>query len=302
MDFRQLESFLRVAELGSFTRAAATLDVPQPSLSRHVRLLEVELREHLLLRTGRGVELTEAGKCLQAHGTAIVEATRLARQELRALRGKLMGKVALGIPTRIALLITPTLVRNFHAAFPEASIAISEGMSTALREDLLIGRIEMALLVDPPATPKLEFIKLFREDMVLCGVPQPRLPLPARLPARELSKYPLIAPSMPNAIRSLVESTCHSRGISLRFVAEVNSVQSMLDLALDRQGFTILPRSAIDPRIHSGISASLISAPRIRNQVVLAYSKQRLLSRLGNATFDLLRSQDFNALLGSVSC
>src|SRR5213082_2706555 len=54
MDLKQLEYFVRVAELGSFTRAAAELDVAQPALSRQVRLLEVELRQALLLRNGRG--------------------------------------------------------------------------------------------------------------------------------------------------------------------------------------------------------------------------------------------------------
>ena len=64
MDLKQIESFVRVAELGSFTRAAIALGVQQPLLSRHVRQLEVELRQNLLDRNGRGVTLTEAGRAL----------------------------------------------------------------------------------------------------------------------------------------------------------------------------------------------------------------------------------------------
>ena len=64
MDLKQLEYFVRVAELGSFTRAAVALDVAQPALSRQVRLLEVELRQNLLTRNGRGAAPTEAGKLL----------------------------------------------------------------------------------------------------------------------------------------------------------------------------------------------------------------------------------------------
>ena len=60
MDLKQLEYFVRVAELGSFTRAAGVLNIAQPALSRQVRLLEVELRQNLLLRNGRGVTMTEA--------------------------------------------------------------------------------------------------------------------------------------------------------------------------------------------------------------------------------------------------
>ena len=72
MDLKQLEYFVRVAELGSFTRASSVLDIAQPALSRQVRLLEVELRQNLLLRNGRGVTTTEAGKLLLEHGRGIL--------------------------------------------------------------------------------------------------------------------------------------------------------------------------------------------------------------------------------------
>ena len=67
MNFKQLEYFVHVAELGSFSKAAIELDVAQPALSRQVRLLETDLRVTLLQRTGRGVLLTEAGKRLYDH-------------------------------------------------------------------------------------------------------------------------------------------------------------------------------------------------------------------------------------------
>ena len=64
MDLKQIEYFVRVAELGSFTRASSALNIAQPALSRQVRLLEVELRQHLFVRNGRGVVTTEAGNLL----------------------------------------------------------------------------------------------------------------------------------------------------------------------------------------------------------------------------------------------
>jgi LysR family nitrogen assimilation transcriptional regulator len=294
MDLQQLQSFVRVAELGSFTRAAAALDVPQPSLSRHVRQLEVELHEHLLVRTGRGVELTDAGKCLQTYGNAILELTRQAREELKSLRGKLTGRALVGLSPRVARVLTPALVRSFRARYPEASISISEGLSVSLREDLLLGRLELALLFDPPASPKLEYVPLFREDLVLCGRPQRGLPLPVRLAAAELSRYPLVLPAMPHAIRALIETSCRAKGIVLNVVAEVDTVQTLLDLAQDGQGYAIVPRSSVG---QSGLKVSLIERPRIRNLLVVAFSKQRPLSRLAQATFELIREQDIGTLL-----
>ena len=79
MDLKQIEYFVRVAELGSFTRAAVVLNIAQPALSRQVRLLEVELRQNLLVRNGRGAIPTEAGKVLLEHGRGILHQVERAR-------------------------------------------------------------------------------------------------------------------------------------------------------------------------------------------------------------------------------
>ncbi|HRM54570.1 MAG TPA: LysR family transcriptional regulator, partial [Ottowia sp.] len=82
MDLKQLSYFVRVAELGSFTRAAAALGVAQPALSRQIRLLEVELRQNLLQRNGRGAVPTEAGALLLEHGRGILHQVARATDEL----------------------------------------------------------------------------------------------------------------------------------------------------------------------------------------------------------------------------
>ena len=92
VDLKQIESFVRVAEMGSFTRAAAVLGIAQPLLSRNVRQLEVELRQTFLLRNGRGVTLTEAGRVLLEHGRGILHQVALAREELGSVRGALAGR------------------------------------------------------------------------------------------------------------------------------------------------------------------------------------------------------------------
>ena len=79
MDLKQIEYCVRVAELGSFTRAAVVLNIAQPALSRQVRLLEVELRQNLLVRNGRGAIPTEAGKVLLEHGRGILHQVERAR-------------------------------------------------------------------------------------------------------------------------------------------------------------------------------------------------------------------------------
>ena len=106
MDLKQLEYFVRVAELGSFTRAAQALNIAQPALSRQVRLLEVELRQNLLVRNGRGATPTQAGQLLMEHGRGILHQVERAREELGRVRSGLSGRVALGLPPSVARVLT----------------------------------------------------------------------------------------------------------------------------------------------------------------------------------------------------
>ena len=98
MDLQQLKSFVAVAEQASFTRGAQVLGLAQPALSRHIRSLEVELRQTLLTRNGRGAVTTDAGKLLLEHARGILHQVARAHEDLDQLRGGMSGRVALGLP------------------------------------------------------------------------------------------------------------------------------------------------------------------------------------------------------------
>ena len=156
MDLRQLEYFVRIAELGSFTRAASMLGVAQPALSRQVRLLEVELRQSLLLRNGRGVTTTEAGKVLLEHGRGILHQVERAREDLGRVGGTLAGRVAVGLPPTVARMMAVELTREFRRRLPQAALSISEGLSVSMQERLIAGRLDIALLYNPTPSPDFE--------------------------------------------------------------------------------------------------------------------------------------------------
>lgn len=298
MNARHLEFFVRVAEQGSFTRAADMLGVSQPVLSRSVRQLELELREHLLYRTGRGVELTEAGKCLMGYGNAILELLARAKGELRDLKSEPTGRVAVGLPPRIGHVLTTPLVDRFRRAFPKASITIAEALSSTLREWLLLGRIEIAALYDPAPSPKLEFQTLARERMALVGRNLPGRRIPARVDVCALEAYPLILPSMPHAIRTLVESACRARNVRLNVVAEIDTVQSSLALAQRGPACAILPESAVSARKRgAGVAVGVLQKPEIRNRLVLAVSRHGPQTRLALETAKIIIEADIPRLL-----
>ncbi len=293
MDLKQLEYFVRVAELGSFTRAAVALDVAQPALSRQVRLLEVELRQNLLVRNGRGATPTEAGKLLLEHGRGILHQVERAREELARARGGLAGRVALGLPPSVARVLTVPLTRAFRQQMPEAHLSISEGLSTAMQENLISGRLDIAVLYDAQPQAGLEIHPLIEEELLLVQARPPGLPEdppPPPVPLREVAQLPLVIPSRPNAIRMHVESEMAAIGCRPQVVLEIDGVSAILDLVADGAGCAILSRNAVARSIKpSAFALRAIAEPPLRIPLSTAVSSLRPATLTQQATLALIR-------------
>jgi LysR family nitrogen assimilation transcriptional regulator len=257
MDLRQLEYFVRVAELGSFTRAALQLRIAQPALSRQVRLLEVELRQNLLIRNGRGALPTEAGQQLLEHGRGILHQVERAKEDLGRVRGSLSGRVAVGMPTSVARVLAVPLAREFRKKLPEATIAMSEGLSAAMQEALINGRLDIALLYNAKPAPELELVPLLEEALYLVkpaaqsatkahDKPSPaKKPRAAKIALADIAPLPLVIPTRPNAIRNLVETRLGELDLRPTIALEMDGVAAILELVADGVGYAVLPQSAL---------------------------------------------------------
>lgn len=292
MDLRQLEYFVAVTEQGSFSRAAATLNLAQPSVSRQIALLEEELGQRLLERTGRGVTLTPAGQSLLAHARVMLNAASQAMSDLKEMHAEPVGRVVVGLPNRVAMGLGVPLIREFRQRFPNALLSVVEGLSLSLREGLIAGRIDLGLLFDPAPTPLLSYEELMRERMVLVAPKGYRLPAQVSLAA--LADFPLVLPGTHNPIRTLVDAVLLPRRISLNVVAEVGAVHTALAVVVEGLACSILPDSAL----HLGsqrtqLQVAPIGPPAIRNLLVLAMPRARPANRLVLETAKLLRALDF---------
>lgn len=293
MDLKQLEYFVRVAELGSFTRAAQVLGIAQPALSRQVRLLEVELRQNLLVRNGRGATPTEAGQLLLEHGRGILHQVERAREELSRVRTGLAGKVAVGLPPSISRVLTVPLTRAFRQKLPQAQLSISEGLSTAMQENLQSGRLDIALLYNPSPLQGLEYSPLMQEELVLVQPRPPGLaedPPPPPIDLQALAQLPLVIPSRPNAVRMRIESALAELQAKPLIALEIDGVAAILDLVADGAGYAILSRNAVKHSIRpSAFSTRTIGEPTLSIELTSAISALRPTTLTQQATLELLR-------------
>jgi LysR family nitrogen assimilation transcriptional regulator len=292
MDLKQLEYFIRVAELGSFTRASIAIDIAQPALSRQVRNLEVELRQNLLVRNGRGVVLTDAGKRLLEHGRGILHQVARAREDMIRSREALAGRVAVGLPPSVAGVLTVPLVRAARERLPEASLSITENLSTAMQESLVTGRLDIALLYNPQPSPDVDSETVLEEGLFLVSATKGTGPTRrgAPMPLRQLADQPLVIPTRPNAIRMLVEAELAAIGLRPQIALEIDGVPAILALVADGAGHAVLSRNAVANagRLQRYAIRPIVE-PNLRTRLALAASSQRPVTRTQRAMNELLR-------------
>jgi LysR family transcriptional regulator, nitrogen assimilation regulatory protein len=296
MNLKQLESFVRVAEIGSFSKAALVLDTVQPALSRQVRQLEIDLHVTLLERTGRGVVLTDAGKRLFEHGVGILELVARAREAVESSRDELAGRVVLGLPPSLGRKLTVPLVETFKREWPKARLAVVEGLSLHIVEWIATGRVDLGLLYSPEPHAALEIEPLRSEPLYLIG-PAPAgakgravRTEPDPVPLRELAGLPLVIPERLHAIRRLLEAQAALAGIKLDIAWEISSVPAILALVRSGHGHAVLTREALsDAEDAAALQARPIVEPVLANTLCLATSATKRVTPLQRSVLGWLR-------------
>lgn len=286
MDLKQIEYFVAVAELGSFTRASTALGVTQPALSRHVRALETEFHQHLLTRNGRGAIPTDAGRQLLELGRGLLHQAQRLRDELGQARGALVGRIVIGLPPSLSRALAVPLTRAFADRLPDAELSIGTALTRNLEESIALGQLDLAILFGPGTGPDLEFEPLVEDPLGLVypcrhdrhGTehlwPKGAAAQPVSL--ETLAELPLVIPRRPNAIRMRVEYELARIGQRPYIALEVDSISSILDLVDDGVGCAVLSSFALDlARAGSELQSRPLGDPPLSSTLVMATSARR---------------------------
>lgn len=292
MEFKQLEYFVRVAELGSFTQAEQLLSVAQPTLSKQIRALEHELAQALFERTGRGVVLTEAGRQLLTHAQGILTQVERARRELISGSGVLTGDCIVGFPSGVGRVVSVALVRECQRQLPHARLVLYELLSTHVLEQVAEGRIDIGLAHNPRPASTYELTRLLSGKLYLIG--------PADTAARddaavkpvtvaELESYPFVVHSDRQTRRSLIASDIANAKIDLKIVSEVGSTDAVLDLVQAGMGHAVLPISVLRHRIDQ-FSLRPITEPTLETTLSLLTPTRRPMTQLAMRVTEIIKS------------
>lgn len=290
MTIRQLQYFLRIVELRSFSKAAAYLHVAQPALGLQIRKLEDELGVKLLDRHSRGVVPTEAGLLLRDHAQIILRQMERAKLSVADLAGPPRGKIAVGLTPTLNLILATQLVERCRRDYPHVSLAIVDAMSEDLMEWVENDRLDLAFSYNPSAVQGLVCEPLLVEDLCLITPGDDKAKGRDTVTLPDIADLPMILPSVSSGLRSLVEEAARARGFELNVVLEIDSVTAMREMVAKGVGYAILPLGAVKREVEDGrVGARRFERPTLSRNMYLVYSAKRPPSKATTAIRELMR-------------
>ncbi len=295
MNFKQLNTFLQVADTKSLSRAAIASDTAQSLVSRQIAMLEAAWGRRLFERTGRGMALSEFGRRMYPEIKRVVDQVDQLDAMARESAGGLTGTVRVGVLPSLARALLPLLLADVRERAPQLRLHVTEGFSGALDEQLASGRLDM-IVVNRYGSSALggEDVLGKLETFLIGKAVRPELS-GATVPFRAMAGIPLVLPAAPNGLRTTLDTLSRRHHVKLDVAMEVDTATAMKDVAASGHALTLLPLTAVAQEVAAGeLVACRVTHPGIRRTIALSLSRQRGLSegaRLVASRVRILASQ-----------
>ncbi len=213
MDDHRLQTFCRVVEQKSFSKAAEAQLLTQSAVSHLIRNLEEEMGVRLLNRRGRFVVPTSAGRVFYAHARKILEQFEQMEEAVDQLAKKVRGPLPIGADPTIATYLLPRIFYRFALKYPEVGMHLSTQKTERILTDLIEGKIDIGLVDQQVDHRSLHYDLLAGDEIVLIASDENPLLGKKRLTSRDLITQPFILPIAGTGIRSCIDRFFHHRRI-----------------------------------------------------------------------------------------
>lgn len=238
---RQIQYFVAVAEHGAFGAAAEALSVSQPSLSKQLATMEVELDTKLFERTSRSVKLTSVGEKLLPLGRTILRNMLEFRADARGSAGLFGDRLAIGVLPSIGAYFMPIANRLLHRLYPDLRLAVQEGSTVELLAMLKDGRLD-AVIGTPTNDPLFEGHALFSETLWICAAADdPLSATRAPVSLSELANKPLLSVSSGFRLAEIVKRLAELAGAYVSRDYHAVSLDAARQMAVMGAGVAVLP-------------------------------------------------------------
>jgi DNA-binding transcriptional LysR family regulator len=294
MELDHVEAFVAIVRRGGFTRAAATLHLSQPAISRRLHLLERELGAPLFERMRSGAVLTDAGRAFLPHAEALLASMRDGIDAVGALHGTSRGAVTLAVVGTLASTTLTDRLRRFREAHPAIDLRLRTALSSEVSALVLRGDATLGLRYDTDSHPDLVSATIYQEPMLPVCSPGHRLARARQVTPRALAGERWITfPPRPESVREPYRSTLEHRlaacGLSAAEIVPIDSLTAQKRMVEAGFGLALMPESSVDEELRTGTLRTLrVPSMRVTIPVVLIHRRRAFQSGATRALTALL--------------
>ncbi|QRY78701.1 LysR family transcriptional regulator [Pseudomonas sp. PDNC002] len=288
MDLTSLNTFLAIAESGSFSEAGERLHLTQPAISKRIAALENQLGVRLFDRVGREVTLTESGRALLPRAYQILNVLDDTRRALTNLNGEVSGRLVLATSHHIGLHRLPPLLRAFTKAHPQVALDIQFCDSEVAYEEILHGRAELAVITLAPETAEpVRAVPVWDDPLDFVAAPEHPLSVQGPVFLADVARHPAVFPGGNTFTHHIVRRMFEAEGLTPNIGMSTNYMETIKMMVSIGLAWSVLPRTMLDD--------SVVRLPlqdiQLSRQLGYILHTERTLSNAARAFMRLLDAQ-----------
>ncbi len=287
MDFDQLETFLEVARLSSFSRAAERRFRTQPAISSQIRALEEEVGAKLLDRSGGKVAMTAAGKVFQKYAEENLEQRRIMLVALAEMHRVPRGEIVVSANEGTCLHILPEVFAEFKRQYPSVGVGVKRLEHNKILEAIIDNSCDFGFVSMPVPDKRLTVVSIHRDELIVITPPHHPLAGKKKATVAEVVEYPLLLPKV-GRTRDALETLFHECRLKPIVSMELDSSELLKRFVAADVGVGFIPRSHVVEDLQAKALAALILADAsIQRELALVFRKDKALSRAALAFIDI---------------
>lgn len=287
MDLDQLEIFLEVARLASFSRAAEKRYRTQPAISSQIRALEEEVGARLLDRSGGRVSLTASGKLFFKYAEETLEHRKTILREIAETERVPRGEIVVGANEGTCLHILPEVFAQFKRDYPGVSVSIKRADYARILESVLENAVDFGVVSLPVNDNRLQAELIHRDELVVITPPRHPLASKKTVTVAEVAAFPLVVPKAGHT-RDALDTLFYDRKLKPNLTMELDSSELLKRFVAADVGIGFIACSNIVEDIRAKALAAIPMADaQVRRDLALVFRKDKSLSRAAKAFMDI---------------
>lgn len=279
MDIRQIEYFTEVAKQLSFTKAASALHVSQPSISKAIQNLEIELGVPLFYRSSKQLELTDAGQAVLVNAQHVLEAFKNLRSELTDLMELKKGQIRIGIPPIVGAEFFSKLVSQYKEKFPYIEIILTEVGSKKIRLGVEAGDLDIGLICNlNVVNENLESIGILKDPLMLIVHRDHPLANEPFVNVSDLEKESFVIYRKDFTLYDRIIEECSKNGFFPSIACESSQKDLIIEMVAAKLGIALLPKKICKKIQYDTIVAIPFKNEDIFLELGMTWKKNKYLS------------------------